>query len=333
VFVKTNAAMCDDELGSFLQKVDIFSPLDSDELSRILPSFTVIDEEAEQTLFREGDEGNEMYIVVSGSVATTVSLPDGTRFEIATFGPGDFFGEMSVFEQAPRSATCTTREHSRLLSLHERDFFTFLTQHSQSAIKIMYRMLNITAGRLMNTGQFLSDMVQWGEGARKRAITDEMTGLFNRRFLDDSIEVQFRRAENEGRPMTVVMVDLDRFREINEAYGHNAGDEVILAVAPVFKRIMKPTDILARYGGDEFTFVLPDTDTEEGLIRARAICEEVRSLPVLEKWNGKLTRITTSQGLATYPRHAKDLKTLRERADQALYQAKEQGRDRVVAAD
>ncbi|WP_455382339.1 diguanylate cyclase [Salinispira pacifica] len=331
--MKKNAAMCDEELSGFLSRVDIFSSLDQDELSLILPSLTVIDEDADHTLFREGDEGNEMYIVVDGSVATTVSLPDGKTFEIASFGSGDFFGEMSVFEQAPRSATCTTRAHSRLLSLHERDFFTFLKHHPESALKIMYRMLNITAGRLMNTGQFLSDMVQWGESARKRAITDEMTGLFNRRFLDDSIEAQFRRAESEGRPMTVIMVDLDHFREINEAYGHNAGDEVILSVAPIFKKEMKPSDILARYGGDEFTFVCPDTDTEEALDRARAICEQVRKLPLLEKWEGELKRVTTSQGLATYPRHATDLKTLRERADQALYRAKEQGRDRVVAAD
>ena len=331
--MKKNAAMCDDELGEFLKGVDIFSSLDSEDLSRILPSFTVIDEEADHAIFREGDEGNEMYIVVSGAVATTVSLPDGKTFEIATFGPGDFFGEMSVFEQAPRSATCTTREHSRLLSLHEREFFKFLTQHSESAIKIMYRMLNITAGRLMNTGQFLTDMVQWGESARKRAITDEMTGLFNRRFLDDSIEAQFRIAQTEGRPMTVIMVDLDHFREINEAYGHNVGDEVILSVAPVFRNEMKSTDILARYGGDEFTFVCPDTDTDDAMKRARAICEQVRKLPLLEKWDGELKQVTTSQGLATFPRHAADLKTLREMADQALYRAKEQGRDRVVSAE
>ncbi|HUX49241.1 MAG TPA: GGDEF domain-containing protein [Spirochaetia bacterium] len=320
------------DLGKFLKRVDIFSSLDAGELKRLAQSFRIMESSAGTQLFAEGNEGNEMYLVYSGRVVTTVSLPDGKTLELATFGTGDFFGEMSIFEQAPRSATCTTRDPSCLLALHEQEFFRFLTQYPQSAIKIMYRMLNITAGRLMNTGQFLSDMVQWGESARKRAITDEMTGLYNRRFLDDSIEAQFQRAKAEGRPLTVIMVDLDRFREINEAYGIAAGDDVILAVAPVFKEHMKPTDILARYGGDEFTFVCPDTNTEEALERARAICEHVHSLPVLSGRGGKITRVTTSQGLASFPRHASDLKTLKERADQALYQAKEEGRDRVVTA-
>ncbi len=328
--MKKNASLCTEDLTDFLKKVDIFSSLDPKELSLLVSSFEVIDEGAGTCLFKEGDEGNEMYIVFSGRVTTTVSLPDGKTIELASFKAGDFFGEMSIFDQASRSATCTTHEPSRLLSLHERDFFTFLTRYPDSAIKIIYRMLSITASRLMNSSRFLSDMVQWGENARKRAITDEMTGLFNRRFLDDAFDAQFQRAETEGTPLTVVMVDLDHFREINEEYGHQAGDRVILTVAPIFKKHMKSTDILARYGGDEFTFVCPDTDMDDAMERAQAICDAIRTLNIFDEQNGP--RITTSQGLASFPRHAKDLKTLREMADQALYSAKEMGRDRVVAA-
>lgn len=321
------------ELAGFLKSVDIFSSLSDDELSHVLPLMKLREVEDGHTLFNQGDSGSEMFVVASGSVATTVELPDGKPLELAVFGPGDFFGEMTIFDQSPRSATCLTRGRSQVLSLDEHEFMQFLKRHPHIAIKIMYKMLNITAGRLMNTSQFLSDMVQWGEGARKRAITDELTGLFNRRFLDDALVDQFRTARAAGTPVSIVMVDLDHFGEINEAYGHKTGDDVILAVAPVFKRRMKETDILARYGGDEFTFICPNTTALQAAERAEAICKEVRTLRILERMGGPVTHVTTSQGIAAYPTHGADAAEVREKADQALYEAKEHGRDRVWVAE
>ncbi len=320
------------ELTGFLKSVDIFSTLSEEELSHVAPLLRTREIDDGQVLFNEGDAGSEMFVVISGAVATSVRLPDGKSLDIAVFGSGDFFGEMTIFDQSPRSATCYTRGKSRLLALNEEEFMQFLKHHPHVAIKIMYKMLNITAGRLMNTSRFLSDMVQWGEGARKRAITDELTGLFNRRFLDDALVEQFRTAKANNTPVAIVMVDLDHFRDINEAYGHKTGDDVILSVAPVFKRHMAETDILARYGGDEFTFVCPKTTAEEAQARARGICEEVRTLRVLENMGGPVTRVTTSQGIAAFPQHGKDAGEVREKADQALYMAKEQGRDRVCIA-
>ncbi len=313
----------------FLKQVDIFSLLTDEEISLIDRRLKLIPVKQDAILFREGDEGSELFIVRSGRVVITIALPDGSQRDLREFSTGDFFGEMSIFENAPRSATCTAREPSSLYALHERDFYRLIEDSPSTAIKIMYRMSRITTERLRNTSEFLSDLVHWGERAAKRAITDELTGVYNRHFLEKSIESLFKSAESRKRSLSLIMVDLDHFRAINEYYGHETGDRVILAVVDVFKRYLRKRDIIARYGGDEFTVVLPQTGLKEAEELAWKICREVGKLPILRKLGGPVETITTSQGIASYPENARDIKKLRERADQALYRAKESGRNRV----
>ncbi len=319
-------------LTEFLQKVDVFSMLTSEEIDNIVDYLKVIEIGEGGKLFKEGDEGNELYIVKSGRAAISIRLSDGKEREIAEFKSGDFFGEMSIFDNAPRSATCRIKEKSCLLTMLEGDFFRLIKHFPYIAIKIMYRMLNITTQRLRNTGEFLTDMVLWGEKARRRSITDELTGVYNRRFLDDAMEDCVGASKNTGKSVSLIMVDLDRFREINELYSPETGDQIILEVVKVFKKYLRESDIIARYGGDEFTVILPET----GLYEAKAIAEKVRGevagLKILENRSGPIKNVTTSQGIASFPENAEDLKTLREKADRALYRAKDEGRNRVVCA-
>jgi diguanylate cyclase (GGDEF)-like protein len=317
-------------LYGFLKSVDIFSLLSEGEIDEIRAHLEDINVDAGSVLFRQGDEGNELYIVRLGSVATSIDLPDGKSREIAVFKSGDFFGEMSIFENAPRSATCTAREKSELLVLHQRSIFRIIENHPTAAQKIMYRMLNITTQRLRNTGDFLFDMVQWGDKARKRAITDEMTGVYNRRFLDDSLNQYVDEARKNGEPLVLVMVDLDYFRQINELYGHETGDSVIRDVVGVFKNHLKNPNIIARYGGDEFTFLIPGFGPKDALGICDSIRTDVEKLETLSRFDGAIKKVTTSQGLACFPESAGDVDSLKKKADSALYRAKEEGRNRVV---
>ncbi len=316
----------------FLKSVAIFSLLEPDETEKIAGSLCHVEVPKDSVLFRQGDDGNELYVVQRGVIASSIELPDGGNREIALFRTGDFFGEMSIFEEAPRSATCYAKEDSVVLSLRDKDFFSFISAHPQIAIKIMYRMLNIVTQRLENTGAFLADMVTWGEKARKRAITDELTGVYNRRFLEDVIPDYFRAAQGNNSSLALIMVDLDRFREINEAYGNKVGDRAILEAVSAFRRHLSEKDIIARYGGDEFTVLLPETGLDGAAEVAWAICRDIRELTFLKEAGGSINRGTTSQGIASYPDCATDLKSLRISADEALYKAKEAGKDRVVCA-
>jgi diguanylate cyclase (GGDEF)-like protein len=239
---------------------------------------------------------------------------------------------MSIFDDAPRSASCHALAKSTLYSLSRSAFTDVIAQHPAIALKLMYRMLNITTQRLRGTSEFVSEMVLWGEGARRRAVTDELTGVYNRRFLEDSLGTYFAEAGEKGQPLCLVMVDLDRFREINELYGLPVGDESIRSSARVFRSLLRETDVIARYGGDEFVIILPNTDPVQGTRLMNAVCAEVARIPLLKDMKGHITTVTSSMGVAGFPVHAADLSGLRAAADAALYRAKEEGRNRVVCA-
>ncbi|HUI72659.1 MAG TPA: diguanylate cyclase, partial [Spirochaetia bacterium] len=317
---------------AFLERVAVFSLLSHDDVERVTRHLSSVELAEGQTLFREGETGKEMYILAEGKVAITIRLPDGAEQQIAEVSPGDFFGEMSIFDNAPRSATCRALSPSVVFSLSKDAFGDIIVQHPRIALKLMYRMLNVTTQRLRDTSQFVSEMVLWGESARKRAITDELTGVYNRRFLEDSLGGYVSEAGEKGAPLALVMVDLDHFRDINEMYGQPKGDEAIRSASAIFRSLLKDRGIIARYGGDEFVIILPNTGAADATELMNRVREDVAKLDILKDVKGPITRVTSSMGVAAFPEHATDVSTLRTVADAALYRAKESGRNRVVCA-
>jgi diguanylate cyclase (GGDEF)-like protein len=278
-----------------------------------------------EAMFREGEAGEELFAVVSGLVSVSVLSPDGEAIELSRVGPGAFFGEMAILERATRSATCAAVEATECLVLKAEDFQALIAETPNAAVGVLDRMLGIAAGRLLSTGSFLSQMVQWGDDARKRAITDAATGLFNRRYLEDSWDGLVARARREGSPLSYAMFDLDRFGKLNAAHGAEFCDRLIVTVAGEFRRVFGEEDILVRYGGDEFSFILPCADLEAER-KCEAVCHALRSLSFPEKPG---LSISCSIGLS----HLEECSggdELKERADKALYAAKEGGRDRAV---
>jgi diguanylate cyclase (GGDEF)-like protein len=316
----------------FLSKVDILSRLPKEEMWEVVGRLNMVNVRRGEVIFNEGDAGDQLYIVQSGAVAIYGMLPGGKRRRVAEFSPGDFFGEMAIIDNAPRSATCVAREDTGLLGLHRDDFFDLIERHPSTAISVMYRMLNITTQRLRGSSGFLSEMVRWGDEARRRAVTDELTGIYNRRFIEDSLGDYFNRARKGGQPFTIAMADLDFFREINEGYGHPVADRVIVDVVSVFKKHLGERDIAARYGGDEFMMVFPGRDSAESWKVADAICRDICLLDTLADMKGSLRTVSLSIGVASYPADAHSLDALKSSADQALYRAKSEGRNRAVCA-
>jgi diguanylate cyclase (GGDEF)-like protein len=310
-----------------LKQVAILSTLSEEELHRVSTFLNFIGYEQGETIFQQGESGEELYIVGQGRVGSSIRLADGSLHEVAEFGAGDFFGEMSILERAPRSATCTAKEPTALFILKGSDFYHLMEEQPELSIKIMDRMLDITADRFTRSSDFLSDMVRWGEEARKRAVMDALTGLFKRSFLEAALQDRLRQAQAGGHPLSLIMLDLDHFRRINEHYGAEVGDRVIQALVSVLRATLRPEDVAARCGGDEFAILLPDTSAAEAFELSQRLCAGVRGLEFFEKLGGPLRRITTSQGIASFPQHASDFKSLWEKADQALYRAKQLGRD------
>lgn len=291
-------------------------------------------------IFSEGETGRELFILLTGHVVATVGLGNGKQRKIYDFEPGRFFGEMAIIEDAPRSATCTATEDTEVFVLDGLDFYRLIFEHPTIALKLLGAIGQIMTSWLDESSRFLNDLLRWGETARIRAITDQLTGLYNRRFLEESLNYRLEGPSEVKRPIAVLMMDLDRIHEINNAYGEAAGDRVIQAVSGAFRQVLRNADIAARLAGDEFALVLPDTTLEE----AHSIAERLRTtvsgleIPLLVtdpagRVVEKELSIKTCLGVAVSPRHGSTGPALLAAADAALRKAKETGRNRVVVAE
>lgn len=167
------------------------------------------------------------------------------------------------------------------------------------------------------------------ELTKRLAITDELTGLYNYRYLQQRLQTELERAQRYTRPLSLVMVDIDGFKLYNDTHGHLQGDVVLAEIAELFRASCRELDVLARYGGEEFAFILPETDAPGAFVVAEKIREVISEQRFLGKGKQRNVRLTISLGVASFPLHAPDLEGLLKKADNALYIAKNSGRNRV----
>jgi len=165
----------------------------------------------------------------------------------------------------------------------------------------------------------------------EQSIRDPLTGLYNRRYLDETMGREIRKATRHQRPVGVIMLDLDYFKQFNDTYGHDGGDTLLRAVGTFLQQHIRGEDIVCRYGGEEFTLILPEATLDSTTRRAREICTGIRRLSIHH--NGRALRsITASLGVAAFPEHGPDADSLMKAADNALYQAKAGGRNQIIIA-
>jgi diguanylate cyclase len=185
-------------------------------------------------------------------------------------------------------------------------------------------------GRMTSSSEELASLRSKLEQSRQEAKTDALTGLLNRRGFEKRLHAAMAGAEEAGTPFSIIMIDLDHFKQVNDNFGHLVGDSILKAFATILKQQIKGKDTPARFGGEEFIIMLPDTQ----LAQARAVAENIRVLLASREWKHKesgraMGRITISLGISQYRPQESD-KALIDRADKALYAAKQGGRNRVI---
>lgn len=183
------------------------------------------------------------------------------------------------------------------------------------------------AQRLRRTAQALRELVSDNARLRDLSLTDGLTQVANRLAFQDRLADEFRRAQRYDDPLSVILLDVDHFKMINDQFGHQAGDQVLRHLADVLKQAVRETDFVARYGGEEFAVLLPKTQLGGALTVAERICQDVRGIHMTAL---KQMRVTASFGVSAYPsRSITNAEQLVQAADEAMYRAKNEGRNKI----
>jgi diguanylate cyclase (GGDEF)-like protein len=170
------------------------------------------------------------------------------------------------------------------------------------------------------------------ETLKYQSVRDPLTGLFNRRHMEEFLARELCRANRNHKPLAVLMADLDHFKQFNDSFGHEAGDILLREVGALFSSQIRGGDIACRYGGEEFLIILMDANLDAAPQRAETLREKVRGLQVRHRGQ-TFRQVTISIGIAAYPEHGTSAQEMINAADKALYRAKTSGRDRIVIAD
>ena len=170
------------------------------------------------------------------------------------------------------------------------------------------------------------------ERLKQLSITDDLTKIYNYRFLMDCLKLEFKRAERYQYPISLMMLDVDRFKTYNDTYGHMAGDRVLRRIADILKETVRQTDNLARYGGEEFGVILIRTNLVEAYQIAERVRRAIESFPIEHEETQPEGRLTVSVGVSTLTCQVSSVEMLIKTADDALYEAKRMGRNRVAVS-
>ncbi len=173
----------------------------------------------------------------------------------------------------------------------------------------------------------LDDINLLQDQLQQLVVRDSLTGVYNRRYLDETLSREIAHASRSGYPLSLIMMDVDHFKKVNDNYGHKMGDEVIAAIGQFLQSQTRNSDCVSRYGGDEFLLVMPEMTNENAYERAEVWREGIRSM--IFQTGNEIFQVTISIGISSFPRNGKDVDRLVKAADDALYQAKDEGRDRT----
>ena len=168
---------------------------------------------------------------------------------------------------------------------------------------------------------------------RKLAFFDSLTELPNRRQFDHSLKAEWLRCRRSGKPLALIMLDIDHFKQYNDLYGHQIGDECLRVVAQALREaLVRPHDLVARYGGEEFVCLLPECDLEGAMTKAQKLCQAVQEKAIPHMGSATASVVTISAGVACLTPNAQtEPSSLIQKADENLYKAKVQGRNRAVS--
>ena len=303
----------------------LFRYISIDSVEQVIETCPVWQLAAGDTLIDPTQENRAVYLVLGGSLS--VQIVGKETFEVTHLGAGECVGEISMVDGQRPSARVEAAGPARVLVLGHAAMWALLNRSHGVAFNLLW----ILSGRMRDHNKALEKSRTRSLEFEHAASVDVLTGLHNRRWLDETFARMLRRCHNDARPACLLMIDIDRFKQFNDTWGHLAGDAVLRHVSRQMGAHLRPTDLMARYGGEEFSALLPDATLDEALGIAERLRNGVEWSSLTLGESGETVRVTVSVGLAA-ARAEEPLEALIARADAALYRAKESGRNRSVCA-
>ena len=273
-------------------------------------------------LVTPGEPLDKVWLVVAGQVGVFISNTDDAP--IMTLGAGEPVGELAAIDGGPRSAWVVVQGTARVAEVTSVAFRALLERSHRVALNL----LHLVAQRIRRSNLALEQRKDLLARTERAGLRDGLTGAFNRRWFDHRAPQVVAQAQGAGDPVSVVLIDIDHFKKINDTYGHPAGDAVLVEVSKQLRQRFRRNDEVARYGGEEFVVLLPGVGAEAAG-RAAERVRQALALTGVPVDQGRVVRFTVSAGVAAL-QPDDSVSALISRADAALYLAKAQGRDRVV---
>jgi len=302
------------ETTTLLMKVPLLHGLSEEDLRHIADATRRQAFEAGANIVEIGEPGRSLYLIVEGHVQVLYPARSAD-FELARLGAGEFFGEMALLNDKPRSATVRAVDAVDVLVLDKKDFRRILMDSPGVALQLL-EALSI---RIRNADEQIS-------GLSDKAMRDSLTGLLNRRAFHERMAEEVDRARRYGDQFSLILLDLDRFKSINDTLGHDVGDQVLAWVGRILTEHTRAADAPFRVGGEEFSVLCPATSSAVASAVAERLVGVVgEARPPVERE----VHVTMSAGHATCPDHGSAHDRLYNVADAALLRAKSEGRNRV----
>lgn len=301
---------------------DIFNDMDLAEILPLLKKCPLKLIKQDDVIINAGESKHYVYLILSGGFR--VHLPSDPVNPVLELGSGQSIGEISIIDHQPASGNVIADVDSRVLIIDESHLWALVKQSHT----IAYNMLTIVANRLRNGNLVIDKIKRLMNEYEYHATVDPLTGLYNRRWLDSMMERVMHRCATNQQALSVLMIDIDFFKQYNDKHGHLAGDQALRVVSKTILQNLRPEDMVSRYGGEELFALLPGLDINEAATIAERLRKAINEAEILLHNKTVLPSLTVSIGMAE--KQEDDIaEQLIHAADQALYRAKRAGKNTI----
>lgn len=271
------------------------------------------------------EESHYLYLLLKGRLVIKMTSHDDLPLSIVE--PGESIGEMCIIDSRAPSIEVSATEKTMVLAIEREILWRMISISHEISRNLLY----IMAERVRYSSLVIADSFEMQRKYQRYANTDALTGLRNRGWLDEAFGREIKRSERDQLPLSLIMIDIDDFKKYNDGFGHLAGDQVLKMVAKAIRSPLRPNDLVARFGGEEFAVLLPETTLDNARIIAERLRNAVRDSDPGKIENDALPRVTISLGVASR-RTDSTLDSMISAADKAMYEAKHRGKNCVAVA-